>query len=335
MTPHSGAEGSRRAETDLHVRWLGERHWVVRGHRLAVRDPKAVTIPKVSAVSTWPAVVALIAATAVRGSTFVVTKQSLAQIAPATFLAWRFGIAAAVLVAIRPAKVRALSSGERRRGLGLGLLLGSGFLLRPSDCRARPPVSPDSDRDSGDPDTGGRRCVLLRASRSGGVGGRGSRGCRRGPRSGRWGTDPYPGALLTLAGAVCFTGRVTGLSGWATKDNAHGITALSVSVAAVACGATTLFAGDLTLPPTGLAWGAVVSIALAATCFGFVVQAWAQSTLTAAAAAVVMTWSPCSPLCSAALWPVSLSPQADGLGEGSSSHPCSSPSSAPGSAATP
>ena len=89
-----------------------------------------MTIPKVGAVSTWPAVVALIAATAVWGSTFVVTKQSLAQIAPATFLAWRFGIAAAALVAIRPAKVRALSSRERREGIVLGLLLGSGFLLQ-------------------------------------------------------------------------------------------------------------------------------------------------------------------------------------------------------------
>jgi drug/metabolite transporter (DMT)-like permease len=102
-----------------------------------------VTTPKVSAFSTWSAVVALIAATAVWGSTFVVTKQSLARMAPATFLAWRLGIAAVVLLAIRPAKVRALSSRERQQGLGLGLLLGSGFLLRPSDCKVRPPVSPD------------------------------------------------------------------------------------------------------------------------------------------------------------------------------------------------
>jgi drug/metabolite transporter (DMT)-like permease len=102
-----------------------------------------VTIPKVSTFSTWSAVVALIAATAVWGSTFVVTKQSLAQIAPASFLAWRFGIAAVVLVAIRPAKVLALSSRERRQGLGLACCLVWDSCYRPSDCRARPLVSPD------------------------------------------------------------------------------------------------------------------------------------------------------------------------------------------------
>ncbi len=37
---------------------------------------------------------ALLGATVAWGSTFVVTKASLDELAPATFLAWRFGIAA-------------------------------------------------------------------------------------------------------------------------------------------------------------------------------------------------------------------------------------------------
>jgi drug/metabolite transporter (DMT)-like permease len=252
-----------------------------------------VTIPKVSAVSTWPAVVALIAATAVWGSTFVVTKQSLAQIAPATFLAWRFAIAAAVLVAIRPAKVRELSSRERRRGLGLGLLLGSGFLLQTIGLQST--ASGVSGFLTG-------TAVILTpvaaavfySERVGPAGWAAVGVAAVGVVlvAGGGALTPTPGALLTLAGAVCFTGHITGLSQWATKDNAYGITALSVSVAAVACGATALFAGDLTLPPTGLAWGAVIYLALAATCLGLVVQASAQSTLTAAAAAVVMTMEP-------------------------------------------
>ncbi|GAA3638895.1 EamA family transporter [Microlunatus ginsengisoli] len=45
---------------------------------------------------------ALVVATAIWGSTFVVTKRSLAEMAPPTFLAWRFGIAAAVLLVVRP-----------------------------------------------------------------------------------------------------------------------------------------------------------------------------------------------------------------------------------------
>ena len=48
-----------------------------------------------------------LAATAVWGSTFVVTKGSLQDLAPAAFLVWRFGIAAVILMAARPARVRA------------------------------------------------------------------------------------------------------------------------------------------------------------------------------------------------------------------------------------
>ena len=60
----------------------------------------------------------------------MVTKASLDDLAPATFKAWRFGLAAVVLLVARPDRVRALARIECRRGLVLGLLLGSGFLLQ-------------------------------------------------------------------------------------------------------------------------------------------------------------------------------------------------------------
>jgi drug/metabolite transporter (DMT)-like permease len=252
-----------------------------------------VTIPKVSTFSSWSAVVALIAATAVWGSTFVVTKQSLAQIAPATFLAWRFGIAAAVLVAIRPTKVWALSSRERRQGLGLGLLLGSGFLLQTIGLQST--ASGISGFLTGTSVILTPVAAAAFFSERVGLAGWAAVGVAAFGvvlLAGGGTLTPTPGALLTLGGAVCFTGHIVGLSQWATKINAYGITALSVSVAAVACGATAWFAGGLTLPPTGVAWGAVIYLALAATCIGFVVQAWAQSALTAVAAAVVMTMEP-------------------------------------------
>lgn len=251
------------------------------------------TIPTMSAVRNWPAVVALVAATAVWGSTFVVTKQSLQQITPATFLAWRFGIAATVLVAIRPARVRALTSRERRQGVALGLLLGSGFLLQTIGLQSTSAgvsgfltgtaviLTPVAAAALFSEHVGVAGWVAVGVAAVGVV-----------LVAGGGSLTLTPGALLTLAGAVCFTGHITGLSQWATKDNAYGVTALSVSVAAVACGVTAVFAGDLTLPPTGVAWGAVIYLALAATCVGFVVQAWAQSALTAAAAAVIMTMEP-------------------------------------------
>lgn len=237
--------------------------------------------------------VALVAATAVWGSTFVVTKQSLHEIAPPTFLTWRFGIAAVVLVAMRPGRVLALSSRERRHGLVLGLLLGSGFLLQTIGLQST------SSGVSGF--LTGTAVILtpvaaaaLFSERVGPAGWAAVGVAALGVVlvAGGGSLTLSPGALLTLAGALCFTGHITGLSQWATKDNAYGITALSVSVAAAACGVAAAFAGDLTLPPTGLAWGAVLYLALAATCVGFLVQAWAQSALTATAAAVIMTMEP-------------------------------------------
>lgn len=55
----------------------------------------------------FPATVALRAATAVWGPTFVVTKGVIHVLDPASFLTWRFGIATAALLVARPSGTRA------------------------------------------------------------------------------------------------------------------------------------------------------------------------------------------------------------------------------------
>lgn len=106
------------------------------------------------------------------------------------------------------------------------------------------------------------------------------------------GTAVSLGAALTLGCAVCFAGHITGLSQWATPENAYGLTAWSVSVAAVLCVAVAVLSNKPTIPTTEGAWRSLVYLALVATCLGLVVQAWAQSALTATTAAVVMTMEP-------------------------------------------
>jgi drug/metabolite transporter (DMT)-like permease len=239
------------------------------------------------------ATVALLVATALWGSTFVVTKSSLTHLSPASFLLWRFGIAAGALVLARPRAVARLSPAERRRATLLGAALAGGFLLQTVGLLhtlagvsgfltgaavvftpvVAATVFGERVGRTGWVAVGGSAIGLVVLA--GGV------------------TAPSPAsALVTLAGAACFAVHISGLSRWATRTNAYGLTALSVTVAAALCGVVALVTGDVSAPPTRAAWQAVLYLGLAATCAGFAVQAWAQSVLTAVTAAVVMTMEP-------------------------------------------
>ena len=240
------------------------------------------------------ALVALVAVqTAVWASTFLVTKQSLDAMAPAAFLTWRFGAAAVVLFLVSHRQVVALDRVERRRATGLGVLLGGGFLLQTTGLlTASAGLSGFL--------TGASVVLVPVVARLGfaeqvhragwvavilaGVG--------VGLLAGGFSGGVSLGAVLTLAGAACFAGHIAGLSAWATHTNAVGLTAWSVAVAALLTASASLLGAGLTVPTDRATWAAVAYLALLATCLGFVVQAWAQSTLTATTAAVIMTMEP-------------------------------------------
>jgi len=240
------------------------------------------------------AVGALVAATAIWGSTFVVTKASLAGMGPASFMSWRFGIAAAVLVLGRPSRTWLLTSSDRGRALLLGVLLGAGFLLQTSGLQSTSAGVSGFLTGTAVILTPVMAAVFFgqQVGRAGWVAvGLSAVGVALLGYDGV--TAVSSGAWLTLGGAVCFAGHITGLSQWASPGNAYGLTAWSVAVATlVSAGAAVVGDGQLALPPTVAAWRSLVYLALAATCLGFVVQAWAQSVLTAATAAVVMTVEP-------------------------------------------
>jgi drug/metabolite transporter (DMT)-like permease len=240
-----------------------------------------------------PASVALLAATAVWGSTFVVTKDNLTAFSPASLLTWRFGLAAAVLVAVGWHRTRALTWKERRQGTLLGLFLAVGFLLQTWGL--------EETLASVSAFLVGLSIVLtpLAASFFFGerIGRRGWAAVATGAvglavLSGGVTTGSALGAALTLGGALGITGHITGLSQWATPRNALGLTAWSVTVAALVCATAATMSAGLAAPPSGSAWLAVGYLAVVATCLGFAVQAWAQSSLTATRAAVIMTLEP-------------------------------------------
>lgn len=235
----------------------------------------------------------LLLATAAWGSTFVVTKSSLDELAPASFLLWRFGIAAVVLLALSARRSRALSRTDRWRAVVLGMLLGVGFLLQTTGLQHT------SAGLSGFLTGSSVVMVPVLASVlfSGRVTGQGWLAVALSTvglvlLTHESGTTFSAGALLALAGALAFAGHITCLSEWATPANAVGVTTVSVVVAAALSAAWAVATGGLAVPRTSSAWAAVLWVALVATCLGLAVQAWAQGALSATSAAVIMTMEP-------------------------------------------
>jgi drug/metabolite transporter (DMT)-like permease len=255
-----------------------------------------VTASRTSHPGRVAASAALLMATAAWGSTFVVTKSSLDELAPATFLAWRFGVAAVVLLAVTWRRTLAMSPGELRRAVVLGMLLGVGFLLQTTGLQHT---------------TAGLSGFLTGSSvvlvplvaaavfghavqptgwAAAGLSAGGLLLLTRGP--GTPGGTVTTGAIVTLLGAACFAGHITALGEWATPTNAAALTTISVAVAAGLCGLTALATDGPAAPPSRAAWTSVLYVALIATCMGLAVQAWAQSALSAVSAAVIMTMEP-------------------------------------------
>lgn len=236
---------------------------------------------------------ALLLATAAWGSTFVVTKSSLGELAPATFLLWRFGVAAVVLLAVSARRSLALSPTDRRRAVLLGLFLGGGFLLQTTGLQHTSAGLSGFLTGSSVVMVPVLASVALssRVTRQGwlavGLSAVGLVLLTSGPQA-----SLTAGALLTLAGAAGFAGHITALSAWATPSNAVGVTTVSVAVAAVLSGGWSAATGQLDAPRTPGAWAAVLWVALVATCLGLAIQAWAQGALSATSAAVIMTMEP-------------------------------------------
>lgn len=236
--------------------------------------------------------VALVAATAVWGATFVVVKGAVERMPVLDFLFWRFALAAVLMVLIRPRAVRSVDPQLRRRGVLLGTFLGLGFVAQTFGLQhtsaavsgfvtgmmvvLTPVVAWAVFRQHIEPlawigvglATVGLAMLSLR------------------------GLSVGYGEALTLLGALLYAFHITGLGTWSTPHDAYGLTVVQVATAAALCGLPTLLSGGPQLPPDRGTWVAVAFMAVAATMVGFVVQTWAQAHLTPTRAAVIMTMEP-------------------------------------------
>ena len=238
------------------------------------------------------ALLALVGATAVWGSTFVVVQDAVEQMPVLPFLFWRFALATVVLAVLRPRAVFALSREKRRHGVLLGLMLGGGYVLQTFGLLHTSATVAGFITGMfvvftpligwvvlGEPiaapvwwavgvATVGLALISLDGFSIG------------------------LGELLTLGAAAMYAGQIVGLDRWSTASDAYGLTVLQLAVVAVMCLVTSPLQGGLALPPSAGVWVAIVFLALAATALAFLAQTWAQTHMSAPRAAIVLTLEP-------------------------------------------
>lgn len=234
---------------------------------------------------------ALIGVTAIWGSTFVVVKDAVEQMPVTDFLTWRFGLAALVMLALRPRSVAALSPPGRRAGVIVGCALGAGYLLQTLGLQHTSAAVSGFITGMFVVLTPLGSALLLRS---------------RIPLS-AWGAVALAtvglallslhgfavgyGELLTLGCAAAFALHIVGLGQWASQHDAFGLAVVQLATTALLCGAVAV-PGGLVVPPSASVWGALAVTALGATALAFVVQTWAQSLMAPTRAAVIMTMEP-------------------------------------------
>lgn len=245
--------------------------------------------PSISAGSL--AALALVAVTAVWGSTFVLIKDLVTTLPVTDFLAVRFVIAAAVLIVVLWRHVRRLARQQVVRAVALGLVYGLAQILQTAGlARASAAVSGFV--------TGMYvvltpvlAALLLR---------------QRTPRS-VWaavvlstaglallalqGLSVGTGELLVLASAALYALHIVGLGRWSRPADALGLSAVQMATIAVTCSIGALPNG-VAMPQGAGQWAGVLYTALAAGALALVLQTWAQGHLSATRAAVIMTMEP-------------------------------------------
>ena len=238
-------------------------------------------------------VLLLLSVTAIWGSTFVVVQDAVSEMAVHPFLTWRFAIATLVMVALRPRAVRSLPTDIRAKGLVLGVALGIGYLAQTLGLAwdvsptvsgfitgmfvvFTPPISAVLFRHRI-----GLATVAAVALATAGLALLSLRGVAVGSAE-----------AITLLGALSFAFHIVLLSRWSAPEHAYGLTVLQLATVAGLEALITVVSGQSALPPNTSVWLAILFLALFATAYGFVVQTWAQSHLTATRAAVIMTTEP-------------------------------------------
>ena len=235
--------------------------------------------------------VALVGVTAVWGYTFLVVQDAIARMPVMDFLAWRFIVASLVMIALRPTCLRNVTRLELLRGIGLGTVLGLGYITQTYGLRYTSAATSGFITGMFVVLTPVMSWILL----------------RRKTNRNTWmvvalatvglalltlnGWAVGIGELLTLGCAVFFAIHIVYLGEWSSQYEPYAFALLQIGAVAM----ISLIAaapGAIAVPPNLEVWGVIGITGVLATAVAFFVQTWAQSLVSATRAAVVMTMEP-------------------------------------------
>lgn len=239
-----------------------------------------------------PALLALVAVTAVWGYTFVPMKDAVAVYPLFAFLAVRFLIAAVVLAVPAAPRLRSLGRGGALAGTGLGLLLALGYWLQTAGLE-RTTVS-NAGFITGlyvvfTPLLG----LLLFRARVGRAVGLGVALALAGLAllSGVGAGDAV-GDLLVLLGSAAYSLQIALMERYAPRYDPLAFTQAEMLAAFAGFAVVTVAVGDVELPRGGTVWAALLVTGIFASALGFLVQTWAQRRLSAARTALAFAMEP-------------------------------------------
>ena len=237
------------------------------------------------------ATLALLAVTALWGSTFFLIKDLLDRVPTLDFLAVRFAIASALMVLLAPRALARLSRESRRHALVLGLLYGVAQVLQTAGLAHTAASVSGFITGLYVVATPILAALLLRtritvttwlavALATAGLGVLTLEGFAIG----------Y-GEAITLVAALLYALHIVGLGAWSRPREALGMSILQLIVIAAMCLLATVPDG-LVLPETGRDWLSVLYMAAFAGAGALVAQTWAQAHLAPTRCAIIMSMEP-------------------------------------------
>ena len=239
-----------------------------------------------------PALLVLLAVTAVWGVTFVQVKDAVAIYPLFAFLALRFAIASGTLAIPGVLRIRSLGRTGIGAGVGAGALLGAGYALQTAGLE-RTTVS----------STGfitGTYVVLTPLLALAVFKLHAGRGVWLGVLLATAGLALLAGIhrgsllgdLLVLGGAAVYSLQIVLMERYAPRYDAVAFTLVEMLTAFAGLLAIALAAGDLPAPHGWTVWGALLVTGVFASALAFLAQTWAQRRTTATRTAIAFSMEP-------------------------------------------